>query len=155
MRSTSRRTDRRSKAIWLPSQDAINAARKQLPYFEPYDTRKLLADAARTNNGIVTDAAITAVYNQHCRAQMVQLLSALGCDPRDQLFLSKALFKLAKLHHNIGRLVNQNEPYRFGLNRIEFEFLFDLCAAPFGFNQPVAKWRGCPVPEALTGIFLH
>src|SRR5215467_163345 len=49
----------------------------------------------------------------------------------------------------------ENEPYRFGFNRIDCEFLFDLCASLFGFDQLVTKWRRCPVPEPLAGVFLH
>jgi hypothetical protein len=104
--------DRRSKSVSLPSEDTLNAARKGLPFFESYDTRKLLADAAKANNGIASDAAITAMYNQHCRAQLVQLLRALGCDPKDKQFWPKALIKLATLHHNLGRLVHRQSSRR-------------------------------------------
>jgi hypothetical protein len=34
-------------------------------------------------------------------------------------------------------------------------FIFDLRAALFSFNHPVAKGRCCPVPEPLAGILLH
>jgi hypothetical protein len=64
----------------LPAADTLEAERKGLPFFEPYDTRKLLAAAAKANNGKASDAAIAAVYDQHCRNQMVQLLRALGYD---------------------------------------------------------------------------
>ena len=110
--SKSKRMDQRSKSVSLPSEDTLNAARKGLPFFESYDTRKLLADAAKANNGIASDAAITAMYNQHCRAQLVQLLRALGCDPKDKQFWPKALIKLATLHHNLGRLVHRQSSRR-------------------------------------------
>jgi hypothetical protein len=112
MRSKRKRAARRSRSVWLPAEGTLEAARKELPFFEPYDTRKLLADAARANNGIASDAAITAVYNQHRLAQMVQLLRALGCDPKDKQFWPKALIKLATLHHNLGRLVHRQSSRR-------------------------------------------
>jgi hypothetical protein len=37
---------------------------------------------------------------------MVQLLRALGHDPKDKQFWPKSFFKLARLHHNLGRLVH-------------------------------------------------
>jgi len=37
---------------------------------------------------------------------MVQLLRALGCDLKDKLFWPKSFLKLARLHHNLGRLVH-------------------------------------------------
>jgi hypothetical protein len=107
MRSRKKRADRRSRSVCLPAEGTLDAARKQLPLFEPYDTRKLLADAARANSGNATDAAIAAVYNQHCRAQMVQLLRALGCDPRDKQFWPKSFIKLARIHHGLGSLVHR------------------------------------------------
>ena len=112
MAAKSKRTDRRSKSVLLPSEETLNSAREQLPFFEPYDIRALLADAARANNGNASDAAIATVYNQHCRDQMVQLLRALGCDPKDKQFWPKALIKLATLHHNLGRLVHRQSSRR-------------------------------------------
>ncbi len=85
----------------------LEAERKQLPFFEPYETGKLLADAARANNGPASDAAIADVYNEHWRAQIIQLLRALGCDPNDKQVWPKAFMKLARLHHNVGRLVHR------------------------------------------------
>ena len=43
----------------------------------------------------------------------------------------------------------ENEPHRFGFNRIDFEFLLDFCAAFLrrasrGFNQLATEWRRCP-----------
>jgi hypothetical protein len=67
---------------------------------------ELLADAAKANNGNASDAAIAAVYDQHCRDQMVQILRALGYDPKDKQFWPKSFLKLARLHHNLGRLVH-------------------------------------------------
>src|SRR5262249_17301187 len=107
MESKRKRTERRSKSVLLPSEDTLTAERKQLPFFEPYETRELLADAARTNNGNASHAAIADVYDQHCRGQTVQLLRALGCDPNDEQFWAKAFMKLARLHHNVGRLVHR------------------------------------------------
>jgi len=37
---------------------------------------------------------------------MVHLLRALGYDPKDKLFWPKSFLKLARLHHNLGRLVH-------------------------------------------------
>jgi hypothetical protein len=107
MRSKRKRADRRSRSLCLPAEDNLEAERKQLPFFESYDTRKLLADAARANNGNASDASIADVYDQHCRAQTAQLLRALGCDPNDKQFWPKAFMKLARLHHNVGRLVHR------------------------------------------------
>jgi hypothetical protein len=112
MAAKSKRTDRRSKSVLLPSEETLNSAREQLPFFEPYDIRALLADAARANNGIASDAAITAAYNQHFRTQLVQLLRALGCDQKDKQFWPKALVKLAMLHHNLGRLAHRQSSRR-------------------------------------------
>jgi hypothetical protein len=106
MQSKRKRGARRSRSVCLPGQGTLEAERKGLPFFEPYDTRKLLADAARANNGNASDATIAAVYDQHCRDQMVQLLHALGYDPKDNQFWPKSFFKLARLHHNLGRLVH-------------------------------------------------
>src|SRR6476646_26440 len=106
MRSKRKRAERRSRSVYLPTEDALEAERKQLPFFEPYETRKLMAEAARTNNGNVSDAAIADVYNKHCRTQTVQLLRALGCDLNDAQVWAKAFMKLARLHHNAGRLVH-------------------------------------------------
>ena len=106
MRSKRKRASRRSRSVCLPAADILEAERKGLPFFEPYDTRKLLADAAKANNGNASDAAIAAVYSQHCRDQMVQLLRALGHDFKDKQFWPKSFFKLARLHHNLGRLVH-------------------------------------------------
>jgi len=106
MRQKRKRADRRSRSLCLPAEDNLEAERKQLPFFEPYDTRKLLADAARTNNGTASDAAIADVYEQHYRNQTIQLLRALGCDLNDKQFWPKAFMKLARLHHNVGRMVH-------------------------------------------------
>jgi hypothetical protein len=94
-------------AIYLPVQDTLEAKRKQLPVFEPYETGKLLADAAKANNGKASDAAIAVAYERHCHAQMVQLLVALGCDPDDELFWPKSFMKLARIYHNLGRVVHR------------------------------------------------
>ena len=107
MRSKRKRADKRSRLFELPAEDILEAERKQLPFFEPYETGKLLADAARANNGPASDAAIADVYNEHWRAQIIQLLRALGCDPNDKQVLPKAFMKLARLHHNVGRLVHR------------------------------------------------
>jgi hypothetical protein len=107
MRSKRERGDQRSRSVCLPAEDTLEAERKQLPFFEPYETRKLLADAARAHNGNASDAAIAEVYDQHCRAQIAQLLRALGYDPNDKQFWPKAFMKLARLHHNVGRLVHR------------------------------------------------
>jgi hypothetical protein len=106
MRSKRKPAKQRSRSVYLPAEDNLEAERKQLPFFEPYETRTLLADAARANNGNATDAAIADVYDQHCRAQIVQLLRVLGCDPKDKQFWPKAFMQLARLHHNVGRLVH-------------------------------------------------
>jgi hypothetical protein len=105
MRSKRKRADQRSRSICLPPEDSLEAERKQLPFFESYDTRTLLADAARANNGNASDAAIAEAYDQHWRDQALQLLRALGCDANDKQVWPKAFMKLAKLHHNVGRLV--------------------------------------------------
>jgi hypothetical protein len=110
MRSKRKRADKPSRSVYLPEENTLEAERKQLPFFESYDTKTLLADAARANNGNVTDAAIAEVYDQHWQDQAVQLLRALGCDPNDKQLWPKAFMKLAKLHHNVGRLV-----FRLGL----------------------------------------
>src|SRR5262249_26034803 len=104
MRSKRKRTKQRSRSVYLPAEDTLEAERKQLPFFEPYETRKLLADAARTSNGNATDSVIADLYDHYCRAQAEQLLRALGCDPNDKQFWPKAFMKLARLHHNLGRL---------------------------------------------------
>ena len=106
MRSKRKRASRPSRSVCLPAADILEAERKGLPFFEPYDTSKLLADAAKANNGNASDAAIAAVYDQHCRDQLVQLLRALGYDPKDKHFWLKSFLKLARLHHNLGRLVH-------------------------------------------------
>jgi len=106
MRSKRKRADQRSKSFYLPAEDILEAERKQLPFFEPYEARKLLADAARANKGNASDAAIADVYGRHVRAQITQLFRALGCDPNDPQFWPKAFMKLARLHHNVGRLVH-------------------------------------------------
>jgi hypothetical protein len=105
MRSKRKRADQRTMSICLPPEDSLEAVLKQLPFFEPYDTRTLLADAARANNGNASDAAIAETYDQHRRDQVVQLLRALGGDSNDKQVWPKAFMKLAKLHHNVGRLV--------------------------------------------------
>src|SRR5947208_2641648 len=94
MQSKRKRADQRSRSICLPPEESLEAERKQLPFFEPYDTRKLLADAAKANNGNAIDAAIAEAYDQHRRDQAVQLLRALGCDPNDKQIWPKAFFKL-------------------------------------------------------------
>ena len=107
MRSKRKRADQRSRLVYLPEENTLEAERKQLPFFEPYETSTLLADAARANNGNATDAVIAEVYDQHWQDQAVQLLRALGCDPNDKQFWPKAFMKLARLHHNVGRLVHR------------------------------------------------
>jgi hypothetical protein len=107
MRSKRKRADKRSRLFELPAEDILEAERKQLPFFEPYETGKLLADAARANNGPASDAGIAEVYDQHWRDQTAQLLRALGCDPNDKQIWPKAFMKLARLHHNVGRLVHR------------------------------------------------
>jgi hypothetical protein len=107
MRSKRKRADKRSRLFELPAEDILEAERKQLPFFEPYETGKLLADAARANNGPASDAVIADVYDRHLRAQITQLFRALGCDPNDGQFWPKAFMKLVRLHHNVGRLVHR------------------------------------------------
>src|SRR3982074_479253 len=38
MQSKRKRSDRRSRPVYVPSENTLDAARKQLPLFEPYDT---------------------------------------------------------------------------------------------------------------------
>jgi hypothetical protein len=64
MRPKRKRAARWSRSVCLPAEGTLEAERKELPFFEPYDTRKLLADAARANNGNASDAAIAAVYDR-------------------------------------------------------------------------------------------
>jgi hypothetical protein len=63
MRSRRKRAARRSRSVCLPAEGTLEAARKRLPFFEPYDTRKLLTDTARANSGNASDSAIAAVYD--------------------------------------------------------------------------------------------
>jgi hypothetical protein len=107
VRSKRERGGQRCRSVCLPAEDTLEAERRLLPFFEPYETRKLLADAARAHNGNTTDAAISEAYNQHCRTQTAQLLRALGGDPNDREFWFKSFMKLARLHHNVGRLVHR------------------------------------------------
>jgi hypothetical protein len=109
MRSKRKRANQRSRSVCLPPEDSLEAERRQLPFFEPYETKRLLADAARANNENASDAAIADVYNKHWRAQTIQLVRALGCDPHDKQVWPKAFMKLARLHHNVGRLVHRLE----------------------------------------------
>jgi hypothetical protein len=106
MQSKRKRGARRSRSICLPAEGTLEAERKQLPFFEPYDTRNLLEDAAGANKGTASDGAIAAVYDRHYRAQITQLLRALRLDPNDGQFWANAFIKLARLHHNVGRLVH-------------------------------------------------
>jgi hypothetical protein len=47
----------------------------------------------------------------------------------------------------------EHEPYRFRLDRIDFELFLDFCATLFGFDQPITKRRRRPIPEPLSGRF--
>src|SRR5258705_10913233 len=105
MRSKRKRAQQRSRSVCLPPEDSLEAERRQLPFFEPYETKRLLADAARANNGNASDAGVAEAYDQHWRDQAVQLLRALGCDPNDKQIWPNAFMNLARLHHNVGRLV--------------------------------------------------
>jgi hypothetical protein len=101
---------RHSLARWRAQscvQSALAGAREKLPFFEPYDTRQLLADAERENNGKATDATLQALYIRRCRVQTAELLRALKCDPHDVQVWAHAFIKLASLHHNVGRLVHR------------------------------------------------
>jgi hypothetical protein len=49
----------------------------------------------------------------------------------------------------------ENEPYRFGFDRIDREFLLDLCAPLLGLHQPITKRSRGAVPEPLPGVLLH
>jgi hypothetical protein len=106
MTQKAKRADQRNRSIYLPVEAILERKRKQLPFFEPYETRKLLTDAAAANSGNVSDAAIAEVYSKHCRGQIAKLLRALGCDPNDKQLWPKAFIKLASLHHNVGRLIH-------------------------------------------------
>src|SRR5262249_10256813 len=46
-------------------------------------------------------------YNQHLRSQTAQLVRALGVDSNDKDFWLNAIVKLARIHHNVGRLVHR------------------------------------------------
>jgi hypothetical protein len=105
MRSKRKHAEQRRKLVYLPAEDVLEVERKQLPFFDAYDTRKLLTAAARANKENLSDAAIGNVYDQHFRAQIAELVRALGCDPNDKQLWPKAFMKLARLHHNVGRLV--------------------------------------------------
>jgi hypothetical protein len=106
MRSKDRANSRHRKGQrWLmPAKSDVELARRKLPIFDPYDTRKLLADARQSSADGSLDEAIDDTYHRHCRTQLAKLLRALGCDPNDANFWRSAFFKLASIHHNVGRL---------------------------------------------------
>jgi hypothetical protein len=107
------RSARTRQHVLMPEADAIKAARRKLPDFEPYDTQKLLADARKASlEGRSLDEAVTATYNKHCRSQMAKLLHALGCDPADPNIWRTAFLRLARLHHNVGALVHRRRSGR-------------------------------------------
>jgi hypothetical protein len=109
MRSKDRANSRHRKGQrWLmPAKSDVELARRKLPIFDPYDTRKLLADARQSSADGSLDDRITKSYNKHCRTQLAKLLRALGCDPNDANFWRSAFVKLASIHHNVGRLVHR------------------------------------------------
>lgn len=91
-----RRSARAGQPILMPSAEAIKAKRRKLPYFEPYDTRKLLADARKASlDESSLDESVRETYNKHCRAQVAKLLQALGCDPNDPNICRNAFLDLA------------------------------------------------------------
>ena len=106
------RSARARQQLLMPGADAVEAARQKLPYFEPYDTRKLLADARASLGGSSLDEAVTDTYNKHCRSQVAKLLQALGCDPGDPNFWRNAFLHLARVHHHVGRLVHRRRSGR-------------------------------------------
>jgi hypothetical protein len=95
---------RRPKPVLLPAQTEIDAQRRKLPNFDPYDTRQLLADAAPLESrGINRDAALTVVWRENKKNQIDHLLRCLGYDPSNPDW-QKAFSKLARLYFNVGRL---------------------------------------------------
>ena len=49
----------------------------------------------------------------------------------------------------------ENEPDRFGFDRVDVQFLLDLRAALLGLNHLVAERSRGSVPEPLTRVLLH
>jgi hypothetical protein len=141
IQSSRKRSGPASRSTLLPSDDALAGAREKLPFFEPYDTRQLLADAERENNCKATDATLQALYIRRCRIQTAELLRALKCDPHDVQVWAHAFIKLASLHHNVGRLVHRRGGARANAkawmpNDESLLLLGGRCAGRAGTHQP-------------------
>jgi hypothetical protein len=76
---------------------------------EAYDTKELLADArnAAMKLGMSLDDAVKVVHQLNEDEQIKQLLEWLECDPDDPKVWRSAFIKLARIHHNVGRIVHK------------------------------------------------
>jgi hypothetical protein len=102
------RSPRTRHQVFIPGEDVVEAVRRELPYFESYDTRRLVTDAQKASLATSNPAeAVTGAYNKHCRHQVAKLLHSLRCDPDDPDIWQNAFLLLARLHHNVGRLVHR------------------------------------------------
>jgi hypothetical protein len=114
-----------------PTQAEIEARRRKLPDFYPYDTQRLLADAKAlaASQGMNLDAAVNVVRYANEKDQMVRLLTSLGYDPSDPDW-QDVCFKLARLYCNVGRLAyNQpvgNSNARQWTPKAEFNLLMEV-----------------------------
>ena len=97
---------RRAREALIPA--GLEGLRDKLQ-LEAYDTKELLADARNTavNLGMSLDNAVKVVGQLNEDEQIKQLLEWLECDPDDPNVWRSAFIKLARIHHNVGRIVHK------------------------------------------------
>jgi hypothetical protein len=77
--------------------------------FEPFDTKELLTQARELaeSRNIAPNDAVNEVLSAKEKDQLGELLRWLQCDASDENCWRSAFVKLARIHHNVGRLVHR------------------------------------------------
>ena len=97
---------RSGRQLLSPPQHVIDALRRKLPVFEPYDQAELFADARALDvDDLGLNAAVLRALRAKEKQQIEQLLTCLRLDPNKPDWQS-AFLTLAKLDFNVGRLVH-------------------------------------------------
>jgi hypothetical protein len=92
----------------IPPPEELDTQRQRLRQFPPYATHELLAAAhKRESIKLTLDEAITLVHEERTNSQLTQLIEQLGLDPAAPDCWRDGFIRLAKLHHNVGRLIHR------------------------------------------------
>jgi hypothetical protein len=119
----------------LPPCDTLDEQRRKLRRFPSYGTDELLAASrARLAQNSTLDDVIALVRSERMSSQLTELMKDLGLNPAARDCWRDGFIKLAKLHHNVDRLIHRwSEQYNPA--KWSFEEESSLLVEAYGLQQ--------------------